>query len=327
VAHEVSDHKRKASQELPGKTKKPAAPKKAAAPRKNRFGVEVPYWYKKNVATFLEAPIDTGSESFDSEEDGADDGFNIVMKGEEHYEELIEGIEDDLRLKLQVGMHVPAGDIRGEWDIHSPNYLDPRKVDRRPLSWGGEFYDFRNFKRGKLSIGNVGGEGLVKTLDVIGLLDLDGFEEVWRIPMNIPQFASGEVQPVQAIRKRDGYSGHKDSEVQLGFWFLGNGYLKFKIPAISLSGIEEAGRFITLYGINRSVHLDTQILIDELPPIDPTDPDKSHIPTLPESSRHPTGADESRAIIVSSAEPESSDIELSDIEDSALVDWPSSPPL
>jgi hypothetical protein len=36
------------------------------------------------------------------------------------------------------------------------------------------------------------------------------------------------------------------------------------------------------------------------------------------------GADESRAIIVSSAEPEPSDIELSDIDDNVFVDW--SPP-
>jgi hypothetical protein len=144
----------------------------------------------------FEAPIDADSESYDSEEDGTDDGFTAIMEGGEQYEELVEGIEHELRLKLQIGMQVPAGDIRGEWDIHSPNYLDLREVDRRPLSWAGEFYDFRNFKRGKLSIGNVGGEGLVETLHVIGLLDLDGFEEVWRIP---PRLSSGEVRLSQAI--------------------------------------------------------------------------------------------------------------------------------
>jgi hypothetical protein len=68
--------------------------------------------------------------------------------------------------------------------------------------------------------------------------------------LNLPKLASLELRALQGIRKN--YKGSGNAEVRLGIYFLGNGYLKMRIPGIYIAGKKEWRRHITLYGVNRT---------------------------------------------------------------------------
>jgi hypothetical protein len=176
------------------------------------------------------------------------------MDIEREFEDRLEMAAHKLAISNAMGEQVPAENITGDWDIYGPDYLDLREVTLRESWKEGKRFDFRHYKNGTLRIMELSDDALVSTMDATGALWLDGFEYDWHIPINVHQVASTEVRAYQAIKRKKIGRDSGNSEVGVGFYFLGNGYLKLKIPSISLRNQEEWGRYTTLYGINRSIH-------------------------------------------------------------------------
>jgi hypothetical protein len=99
-----------------------------------------------------------------------------------------------------------AGDILGDWDISSPDYLDLREVMLRDSWQEGRRFNFYHYKQGALSVIENPEDALVSSMNTTGALWLDGLKEDWQIPLNVYQVASTEVQPYRALRpgKRKG---------------------------------------------------------------------------------------------------------------------------
>jgi hypothetical protein len=97
-------------------------------------------------------------------------------------------------------------------------------------------------------------DALVSNMDATGALWVDDFEYDLHIPINVHQIASTKVRSYQAIKRRKYGRDSRNSKVGAGFYFLVNGYLKLKIPSISLRNQEEWGGYTTLYGLDRVTH-------------------------------------------------------------------------
>jgi hypothetical protein len=89
----------------------------------------------------------------------------------------------------------------------------------------------------------------------MGLLHLDGFENDWRIYLDVPQLAIHEVRQCTATAVKPSLACREPStsEVQVGMYFLGDGYMKIKVPSISLAGPEGWNRHVVLYGVREDV--------------------------------------------------------------------------
>jgi hypothetical protein len=198
-------------------------------------------------------------ESEESDDDDEDDeehseifdgGFEDEMAIEEQFEEKVEKVRQELRVKLHNREQVPRGALAGVWNIHSPNYLDLREVNNRPKQWGtGVQRDYRNWGRGTLKIGDEYGNASTFGTDTVGVLHLDGLEPDWRIYLNNPQLATLEVRQCTTVKQPLRGRAPMDAEVQVGVLFLGDGYLRIKIPSTSPAGPEEWNRYVILYAV------------------------------------------------------------------------------
>jgi hypothetical protein len=184
-----------------------------------------------------------------------DDGFDNAMAVEEQYEEKVETVQHELRLKLSNGEQVLAENLRGIWNIYSPRYLDLCEAKSRPSQWDtGLCRNYSNWQAGTLKIGDEYGDASIFGTDTVGLLHLDGFENDWRIYINTPQLATLETRQCTAVKQASSGRGPRRAEVQIGVYFLGDGCLKIKVPSISLAGQEEWNRYVVLYGVHEQVH-------------------------------------------------------------------------
>lgn len=86
-------------------------------------------------------------------------------------------------------------------------------------------------------------------IEATAKLSLNGLENEWHFPLNLLKLPPG-VQPLQGVRKD--FEGAGDPEVRLGISFLGNGYLKMRIPGKYIAGKKEWRRHFTFYGIDRT---------------------------------------------------------------------------
>ncbi|KAI4605018.1 hypothetical protein J4E83_010889 [Alternaria metachromatica] len=235
---------------------------KRVAQENANFGTprEWPIEAKKGIKNALESSLlpDTGqpvsdesdsgdSELADFEVDG--DGYDAAIKVEEEHEKRVERAHRHLAIRLHREEEVELGDVRGEWDLYSPNYLDLHEVDNRALIYTGHF-NFHQWKTGKLIIGEHSSDTALSSMEATAKLSLTGLRNEWHLPLNLPKASSVELQPLQGIRQN--YEGAGNPEVRLGISFLGNGYLKMRIPGIYIAGKREWRRHLTFYGINRT---------------------------------------------------------------------------
>jgi hypothetical protein len=187
------------------------------------------------------------SDLADFELDG--DGYDTAMKVEEENEKRVERAQRHLAIRRHREEDVQVGDVRGEWDLYSPDYLDLCEVDNRALLCAGRF-NFHQWKTGKLVIGDHTSETALSSTEATATLSLKGLEHEWHMPLNLPKLASLELRALKGIRKN--YQGSGNAEVRLGIYFLGKGYLKMRIPGIYIAGKKEWRRHITLYGVNHT---------------------------------------------------------------------------
>jgi hypothetical protein len=190
------------------------------------------------------------SDDDDTSSEGMDDGFDDAMAVEEQYEEKVETLQSELRLKLHSGEQVLIGNVRGVWNMYSPRYLDLREVNSRQKRWAtGSSRNYNDWKTGTLKVGDEYGDASTFGTDTVGSLHLDGFENDWHVYMNIPQLATLETRMCTAVKQASSGREPRGAEVHVGVCFLGDGCLKIKVPSISLAGQEEWNRYITLYGV------------------------------------------------------------------------------
>jgi hypothetical protein len=223
--------------------------KKASRKKKINFEDEVPYAVRKQFSDLFKFAI---TERFEND----DDGFNAALAIEERFEQEVEMVQHELGLKIQSGEQVPVCNLRGVWNLYSPNYLNLREVGSRKTQLATEKHrHYRDWERGTFKIGNEYGEASTFGTDTLGLLHLDGFKNDWRIYLNVPQLATHEVRQCTATAVKPSLARREPStsEVQVGMYFLGNGYMKIKVPSISLAGPEEWSRHVVLYGVREDV--------------------------------------------------------------------------
>ncbi|KAI4698331.1 uncharacterized protein J4E84_001467 [Alternaria hordeiaustralica] len=235
---------------------------KRVAQENANFGTprEWPIEARKGIKNAVESSLLPGADQTVSDESDSDDseladfevdgdGYDAAMKVEEEHEKRVERAHGHLAIRLHREEEVQVGDVRGEWDLYSPNYLDLHEVDNRALIYTGHF-NFHQWKTGKLVIGDHRNDTALSSMEVTAKLSLTGLKNEWHFPLNLPRLASVELQPLQGIRQN--YEGAGNPEVRIGISFLGNGYLKMRIPGIYIAGKKEWRRHLTFYGINRT---------------------------------------------------------------------------
>ena len=189
---------------------------------------------------------ESDSSASDLDDFEVDDGYEKAMKVEEEYERSVEKAHRHLAIKSAREEEIQAGDVQGQWDLYSPNLLDLREAEHR----GEIHYHFRQWKTGTLVIGDHTNNTALSSTDAIASLSLADLENDWHIPLDVPKLASLDLVPLTGVRKN--YTGSGNAEVRLGISFLGNGYLKMRIPGIYIGGKKQWRRHIPLYGVNRT---------------------------------------------------------------------------
>tara|TARA_R110002003_G_scaffold357_6_gene19121 strand:+ start:907 stop:1521 length:615 start_codon:yes stop_codon:yes gene_type:complete len=174
------------------------------------------------------------------------DGFDAAMANEEEYAARVETLAHDVMTRLQLCEPILVGEVRGKWNIYSPNYLDMYEVADR---FSAELRHYGNWKTGTLEIGEEQRDPAIISKELVGVMKLDGFEYDWRIFMNVPEFVVEEARSCPAIKETSMGRKMMKSEIKIGVYFYSNGLMKMKIPGISLGGNEEMGRWVTLYGV------------------------------------------------------------------------------
>ena len=258
---------------------------------------------------------ESDSSASDLDDFEVDDGYEKAMKVEEEYERSVEKAHRHLAIKSAREEEIQAGDVQGQWDLYSPNLLDLREAEHR----GEIHYHFRQWKTGTLVIGDQTNDPVLSSTEVTASLSLDGLENDWHIPLNVPKLASLDLVPLTGVRKN--YSGSGNAEVRLGISFLGNGYLKMRIPGIYIGGKKQWRRHITLYGVNRT-----------FPPREEESPEplprEDTLPRIGLVQPAPVNEESNQPVAGPSGEVLSQDEQLlrrrllEDLDDSLFVDWP-----
>ncbi|CAN9106859.1 unnamed protein product [Alternaria alternata] len=286
---------------------------------------ELPYEARIGIRNLFNSVVETDAGHQDSDESDSsasdlddfevDDGYEKAMKVKEEYERSLEKAHRHLAIKSAREREVQAGDVQGQWDLYSPNLLDLREAEHR----GEIHYHFRQWKTGTLVIRNQTNSPVLSSTEVTASLSLDGLENDWHIPLNVPKLASLDLIPLTGIRKE--YPGSGNAEVRLSISFLGNGYLKMRIPGIYIGGKKQWRRHITLYGVNRTFPPREEESPEPLPRKD-TLPRTGLVPPAPvvEKSNQPVAGP--------SEEVPSQDEELlrrrllEELDDGLFVNWP-----
>ncbi|RYN21489.1 hypothetical protein AA0112_g10212 [Alternaria arborescens] len=204
--------------------------------------------------------------------------------------------------------------MKGQWDLYSPNLLDLREAEHR----GEIHYHFRQWKTGTLVIGDHTNNTALSSTDVTASLSLTGLENDWHIPLDVPKLASLDLVPLTGVRKN--YSGSGNAEVRLGISFLGNGYLKMRIPGIYIGGKKQWRRHITLYGVSRTFPPHEEESPEPLPREDT-------LPRIGLVQPAPVNEESNQPVAGLSGEVLSQDEQLlrrqllEDLDDSLFVDW------
>jgi hypothetical protein len=252
---------------------------------------------------------ESDSSASDLDDFEVDDGYEKAMKVEEEYERSVEKAHRYLAIKSAREEEIQAGDVQGQWDLYSPNLLDLREAEHR----GEIHYHFRQWKTGTLVIGDHTNNTALSSTDAIASLSLADLENDWHIPLDVPKLASLDLVPLTGVRKN--YTGSGNAEVRLGISFLGNGYLKMRIPGIYIGGKKQWRRHIPLYGVNRT-----------FPPREEESPEP-----LPRTELIPPAAviEGSDQLIAGRSEEVLSQDEMSlrrrlleELDDSLFVNWP-----
>ncbi|CAN9174441.1 unnamed protein product [Alternaria alternata] len=280
---------------------------------------ELPYEARIGIRNLFNSVVETDAGHQDSDESDSsasdlddfevDDGYEKAMKVEEEYERSVEKAHRYLAIKSAREEEIQAGDVQGQWDLYSPNLLDLREAEHR----GEIHYHFRQWKTGTLVIGDHTNNTALSSTDAIASLSLADLENDWHIPLDVPKLASLDLVPLTGVRKN--YTGSGNAEVRLGISFLGNGYLKMRIPGIYIGGKKQWRRHIPLYGVNRT-----------FPPREEESPEP-----LPRTELIPPAAviEGSDQLIAGRSEEVLSQDEMSlrrrlleELDDSLFVNWP-----
>ncbi|CAN9093264.1 unnamed protein product [Alternaria alternata] len=280
---------------------------------------ELPYEARIGIRNLFNSVVETDAGHRDSDESDSsasdlddfevDDGYEKAMKVEEEYERSVEKAHRYLAIKSAREEEIQAGDVQGQWDLYSPNLLDLREAEHR----GEIHYHFRQWKTGTLVIGDHTNNTALSSTDAIASLSLADLENDWHIPLDVPKLASLDLVPLTGVRKN--YTGSGNAEVRLGISFLGNGYLKMRIPGIYIGGKKQWRRHIPLYGVNRT-----------FPPREEESPEP-----LPRTELIPPAAviEGSDQLIAGRSEEVLSQDEMSlrrrlleELDDSLFVNWP-----
>jgi hypothetical protein len=286
---------------------------------------ELPYEARIGIRNLFNSVVETDAGHQDSDESDSsasdlddfevDDGYEKAMKVEEEYERSVDNAHRHLAIKSAREEEIQAGDVQGQWDLYSPNLLDLREAEHR----GEIHYHFRQWKTGTLVIGDQTNDPVLSSTEVTASLSLDGLENDWHIPLNVPKLASLDLVPLTGVRKN--YSGSGKAEVRLDISFLGNGYLKMRIPGIYIGGKKQWRRHITLYGVNRT-----------FPPREEENPEplprEDTLPRIGLVQPAPVDEDSNQPVAGPGGEVLSQDEQLlrrrllKDLDDSLFVDWP-----
>ncbi|CAN9145646.1 unnamed protein product [Alternaria alternata] len=218
----------------PKKDSRNAATAKRVALENEKFVTrrDLPYEARIGIRNLFNSVVENDASHQDSDESDSSASDLDDFEVDDGYEKAMKEIQ--------------AGDVQGQWDLYSPNLLDLREAEHR----GEIHYHFRQWKTGTLVIGYHINNTALSSTDVTASLSLAGLENDWHIPLDVPKLASLDLVPLTGVRKQ--YSGSGNAEVRLGISFLGNGYLKMRIPGIYIGGKKQWRRHITLYGVNRT---------------------------------------------------------------------------
>ncbi|KAF7681074.1 hypothetical protein GT037_000050 [Alternaria burnsii] len=286
---------------------------------------ESPYEARIGIRNLFTSVVENDASHQDSDESDSsasdlddfeiDDGYEKAMKVEEEYERSVEKAHRYLAIKFNREEEIQAGDVRGQWDLYSPNLLDLRESEHR----GEIHHHFHQWKTGSLVIGDHTNNTVLSPTDVTASLSLTGFENDWHVSLDVPKLASLDLVPLTGVRKN--YTGSGNAEARLGISFLGNGYLKMRIPGIYNRGKKQWRRHITLYGVNRT-----------FPPREEESPEplprEETLPRIGLVQPAPVDEESNQPVAGPSGEVLSQDEQLlrrrllEDLDDSLFVDWP-----
>ena len=246
--------KRKAKDTGEGPTKPKKARRKA-----DEFADQVPYIVRKKICGVFGQS--RGYHDSGSDDETPDDGFDAAMAVEEQMEEKVEHVAMDVEKRIARGEQVSTGIIMGDWKVYSPNFMNLRNHPNDPGRMvAGEPRDWRTWSTGSLKIGPESVDPSIISTRTVGMLRLDGIEHDWHIYMDVPEFASLQAVPCQAVRHIPAQPSRPDSadevfgkrEARVGVFFFGEGCLKIKVPAIYLGGKKQWNRWVTLFGVREA---------------------------------------------------------------------------